>query len=118
MYVKNTGSKVIGFGSIFIVPGESGELPGEFDKDHPTIKFYIEKGWLTEINEPEEGAVNVNEDAEKAHDPSNEQGSRKSLSQMNLTELRAEATTLGIEFEETDTKAVLLQKIRENNQAE
>ena len=51
MFVKNTGAKIIGFGTEYLVPGDSGELPKGYGETHPTIKYYIAKGWLTVINE-------------------------------------------------------------------
>ena len=53
MFVKNTGAKIIGFGTEYLVPGDSGELPKGYGETHPTIKYYIAKGWLTVVKKTE-----------------------------------------------------------------
>lgn len=64
MFVKNTGAKVIGFGSMLVLPGETRDLPAGYDKDHPVIKFYIEKGFLEAVAQNETPAADIEEKAE------------------------------------------------------
>jgi hypothetical protein len=143
MFAKNTGPKVIGFGSLILAPGESNELPEGFDQRHPTIRFYIEKGWLTppfsgseqeaaapqstpgETTEEEERVererLAAEEQARKVAEAQKAEefaAKLKALAVMKLVQLQEEAKSLGIEFEESDTKQVLAQKIIDKYQAE
>lgn len=86
MYVKNTGKKCIGFGSVIILPDEVKELPAGFDANHPTVKFYIAKKWLT----PEADAGELKPKAQKA----------------------AKSTKDSKEAAETDAKAPLMAKLQ------
>ena len=45
MFVKNTGQKCIGLGAVTILPDETKELPVGYSEKHPTVKFYLAKGW-------------------------------------------------------------------------
>lgn len=131
MFVKNTGDKTIGFGTLILLPGDSNELPAGYDQKHPTVKFYIQRGWLTPtvtesqtpvVTEPtEEERLAAEEQARKdaeAQTAADLAAKIKALSTLNLEPLRALATELGIEFTPTDTKDVLKQKITEKYQAE
>ena len=59
--VKNTSPKIIGFGIEHILPGEVKTLPEGYNDTHPTIKFYLDRGWLTKASE---GGVLVPQGAE------------------------------------------------------
>ena len=64
MFVKNIGAKVIGFGSLVLLPGEAGvELPRGYDENHPVVQFYIEKGFLVVDETKAEAAPVVDEEA-------------------------------------------------------
>ena len=47
MFAKNTCQKAIGFGSLILLPDETKELPAGFDENHPSVKFFLARGWLT-----------------------------------------------------------------------
>jgi len=47
MFAVNTSQKVIGFGPIAVLPGSMAELPYPYTAEHPTVKYYISKGWIT-----------------------------------------------------------------------
>jgi len=49
LIVKNTSQKIIGPGGIPILPGEIKTLDAGFGRNHPNIKWFLDKGWLTEI---------------------------------------------------------------------
>lgn len=125
MFVKNTSEKTIGFGSLILLPGASDTLPTGFDEKHPTVKFYIERGWLTPTIAPatQETPPNsppaLSDEEKAAQDKAAELDKKiKALNSMNLDPLRTLATELGIEFTPTDTKDTLKQKITEKYQAE
>jgi hypothetical protein len=136
MFVKNTGPKVIGFGDVILIPGDSGELPDGFDQQHPTVQFYIGKGWITPtlpgaaLSTPQEPPHTEPTEEEKARAEeerlaAEEQSKKdaeaqkiKGLARMSLSQLQDEAKSLGIEFAETDTKAILTQKITDVYQVE
>ena len=48
--VKNTSPKVIGMGDLRVVQGDTVELPIGFGVDHPTIKWLLNRGWLTKVS--------------------------------------------------------------------
>jgi hypothetical protein len=148
MKIRNKHTSAIGFGSVTVLPDTTGELPREFDANHPVLKYYISRGWV-EIADgaptaPEAArpvAVNIappapkvsdeagdagdsapphaegsgNEDGKDGDgekpDDAKKAGAPKSLSRMNLDELRALAEELGLEFTETDTRPTLIDKI-------
>jgi len=103
MLVKNTSKKIIGFGNFVLLQNSTGELPVGYDETHPTIKYYLQKGWLK--------AVNVNTAAEPKNEDSDVDKKIKEIAKMNLESLRAETTALGVEFTEADTRAILIDKI-------
>jgi len=148
MFVKNTSNKPMGFGAVVILPDEIKELPKGFGPDHPTVKFFLLKNWLVQVDEaqvsdpwqltPEQKAAKAAADAEKAAAKAAaeaeaakakalEEAARKkaeldvkvaALGKMNLEELRKEAAAAGIACADGDTKAVIAQKIAEKLQAE
>jgi len=109
MEVTNIGPKVLGFEKMILLPNESGKLPDGFDGNHPSIKFYIGRGWLkTAGPDKTEGPV----EADKPEDPvEGPEKSIKSLERMTLIQLQEKAAELGIQFAPIDTKAILAEKI-------
>jgi len=131
--VKNTGPKVIGFGAMHILPGEVKELPPGFGADHPTVKFFIDRGWLTRASDG--GVLLTGTTAEPPKPPANNDApptdnktpssdnsdsgdkidvsklTARDVGRMNRDPLRALATQLEISFEEADTRATLITKI-------
>jgi len=137
MKVKNTGKKVIGFGSLVLPPDAVAELPAGYDPSHPTVRFYIDKGWLAPCGEavpvdPADAKVDLpdvagdsanataltGEEKEAAQKKANVEEKIKSLSQLNLEQLRGEAFALGVDCVETDTKKAIAQKIAEKLKAD
>jgi len=124
MRVKNTGKKVIGFGSLVLPPDDVAELPEGYGPSHPTVRFYIDKGWLAPCGEavPVDSAdakVDLADVAgNSAQKEANVEEKIKSLSQMNLEQLRGEAFALGVDCTETDTKKAIAQKIAEKLKAD
>ena len=59
--VKNISTKIIGFGIEHILPDQTVTLPKEYNENHPTIKFYLDRGWLAKSSE---GGVLVPQGAE------------------------------------------------------
>ena len=105
MKIKNNYKSHIGFGDVAVMPGEVKKLPKGYGKNekgelHSTIAFYISKKWI-EI---------VEDDAES--DSTNSNKGTKSIERMNKTELTALAAELGIEFAESDTNPMLIEKIK------
>jgi len=115
MYVKNTSPKTIGFGgSMYLIPGDCGELPKGFDENHPTIKFYFKKKWLEKTEKKESG-----KGGKKPKTKEEEIAAKiKAVAKMNLDPLKEEAASLGIDFDDSATRAILQQKITEKLQEE
>ena len=111
MLVRNASVKTLGFGDKYIVPGEVGELPKGFGKQHPTVNYFLSKGWLTIVEAKKKSSkesdkkVTIEEKLDK-------------LSKMQLVHLREEANNLGIEFNDADTEEVLVEKITAKLKAE
>jgi len=141
MQVKNTGKKCIGFGTVVLAPDAVGTLPDGYGADHPTVKYLMDKKWLTPVkggkaapandpppqtppaNDPPPELTEEEKAAKAAEDAENEwkagiAAKIKEVGKMNLEPLRGEAFALGIEWVESDTKAILVQKITEKLQAE
>ena len=110
MIVKNTGKKTIGFGELVLPPDAESALPEGYGPDHPTVVFYVNKKWLTEISVPGSGAGSASGPAMM---PAGITTKIRGLGKMNLDPLRTEASALGVEWAEDDTKATLVQKITE-----
>ena len=53
--VMNTSPKIIGLGGLIIQPNEIVDLPEDFGLEHPTVAFFVNRGWLTKV--PAGGAV-------------------------------------------------------------
>ena len=100
MKVKNTCGKIINFGTLTLLPGEIGTLPVGFEKN-PVVKAFVEKDNITILAE-----VAVPKDETVAIVPENLEGLKKD-------ELVALCKELGVEVLDTDTKAVLVEKIKE-----
>lgn len=102
MKIKNNYKSHIGFGDIAVMPGEIKKLPRAYSRNekgelHSIIAFYVSKKWIEVIEEDEDNNPNKN---------------TKPIERMNKTELIALATELGIEFTETDTNIILIDKIK------
>lgn len=124
MLVKNTSQKVIGFGTLCLLPGETKELPAGFGENHPVVLFYLKKKYIvkadstTSSNDETDTGGDTLTDEQKAAaaDAAKKAGIAskiKKVAKMNLDPLRKEATALGITFTEDDTVDVLRQKITE-----
>ncbi|GHU52697.1 hypothetical protein AGMMS49975_09040 [Clostridia bacterium] len=143
MRVKNKYTSHIGFGTIRILPGETAELPRGYGADHPTVKFYISRGWLEIVGGKTEGeasSVTVNVGIKPLDDDNGNTGGNgnektnsdngekeneedggnatadvskpdKPISRLNVDELKAYAKQLGLEFADTDTRNMLIDKI-------
>ena len=129
--VKNISAKIIGLGIERILPGQTVALPKEYGESHPTIKFYLDRGWLAKSSgggvlvpndakldggqamPPEAGgdkAPEKNEsdgDGDKAPEK-NESGqkipSKRDLSRMKLEELTKLAGEKGLQVSFNSTK--------------
>lgn len=100
MKVKNTSGKIINFGSLTLLPGEIDTLPKEFE-NNPVLDAYVETDTVVLIKNP----VVVDKEA-KADVPDD-------LSGMKKDELLELCTKLGVEADETETKAVIVERIKE-----
>ena len=127
MKVKNLTVKPMGFGATIILPDEVGTLPQGYGKDHPTVKYYISRNWIKVVGSADENggasaAVNVGVGISSTDGaPADSTGSNrqnKPIDRMNKEELQALAFERGVEFVETDTKAMLVEKIRAAQSAE
>ena len=136
MLVNNKHGKIIGAGSFTLLPGETGELPEGYDKDHPVIAFYFDKGYLVEVeleNAAEDEAqakadakakvkadaeARAKADAEVQARLEAETKLRAALAGMSFEALQVEAKELGIKTTNKDTAETLIQKIVDKNQAE
>ena len=97
MKIKNTCGKIISFGSLTLLPGEIGTLPKEFE-NNPVLYAYVERDNITFID-----AIKPAEDVEV---PEN-------LETLKKDELVALCEKLVVSVEDTDTKAILIEKIKE-----
>ena len=127
MLVNNKHGKIIGAGPFTLLPGETGELPEGYGKDHPVIAFYFGKGYLAEaeLENAAKDEAHTKADAEakrKAEDEAQarleaETKLREALAAMPLEELQAEAKELGIKTTNKDAAEALIQKIVDKNRA-
>ena len=101
MKVKNTCGKIINFGTLTLLPGEIGTLPAGFEKN-PVVKAFVEKDNITVLADT---TVTV-EEANAVEVPEN-------LEALKKDELVALCNRLGVEVLDTDTKAALVEKIKE-----
>ena len=101
MKIKNTCGKIINFGSLTLLPGEVGTLPKEFEKN-PVIDAFVEKDNIVILAERTVTAA----EAKEVEIPEN-------LEALKKDELIALCKKLGVEVEDTDTKAILAEKIKE-----
>lgn len=53
MKVTNKTNKIIGFGAVSILPGESKEIPQEYERS-PVLEFYKKSGFVSVKGEPSE----------------------------------------------------------------
>lgn len=132
MKVKNLTVKPMGFGATIILPDEVGTLPQGYGKDHPTVKYYLSRNWIKVVdgvngNGGAPAAVNVgvnintnpNEPGAPAESTGGDNGGQnKPIDRMNKEELQALAFARGVEFVDTDTKVMLIEKIRAAQSAE
>jgi hypothetical protein len=115
MFYKNIGKKVMGFGSLTLLPDEVKELPDGFNEKHPTVKFYIAKGWLKPAENPKDKAEAKKAAAAKKKDVD---ARVKALDKMTEAEIKAEAEKLGVELTEEDTADIIKGKVAEKIKAE
>ena len=147
MLVKNIGSKIIGFGKLMILPGDSALLPAEYSEKHPVVGYYLQKGYLeacgkaaapvkAKVPDPVKAKVPpepINpEEPEPELPPESELPDaiavesadpepapvRKAFADMDFDELKAEARTLGVKFSIKDSREILLEKLSEYIPAE
>lgn len=98
MKVKNTCGKIINFGTLTLLPGQVGVLPYEFE-NNSVIDAYVENDNITILKDE-----SVTEPVAEGTIPENLAGLKKD-------ELVDICEKLGIEVEDTDTKATLVEKI-------
>lgn len=97
MKIKNTCGKIINFGTLTLLPNEIGTLPKEFE-NNPVLNAFVERDNITILEERvAKEAVEVQDNLE-------------TLKKNELVEL---CDKLGVTVEDTDTKAALIEKIRE-----
>ena len=97
MKIKNTCGKIINFGTLTLLPNEIGTLPKEFE-GNPVLDAYIERDNITILENREV--------KEETVVPEN-------LETLKKDELIALCGKLGVTVADTDTKAALIEKIRE-----
>ena len=116
MRIKNTHTTSIGFGTLSVLPDTEAELPREFTKSHPVVKFYLVKKWIEiagDAQTKKAAAQPVNVGVGIAGtDEAKQTTEAKSVDRMKLEELRAAAAELGIEYGEDDTRQTLIDKIK------
>ena len=134
--VKNTSPKIIGFGIEHILPGEVKTLPEVYSETHPTIKFYLDRGWLTKASENgvlvppeaklEEGLGNLDvNNNPQADEGEEEQGgeegqgnpSKRNLDRMKIEELKALALERKLQVPDNCTKDAIVKIIIASFQA-
>ena len=101
MKIKNTCGKIINFGTLTLLPNEIGVVPKEFE-NNPVLEAFVERDNITILEDVvapanEEREVSVPADLETLKKP----------------ELIALCKELGAKVEDTDTKAMLIEKIKE-----
>ena len=101
MKIKNTCGKIICFGTLSLLPGDVGTLPKEFE-NNPVLNALVERDNITILAERKVDAVVDN----AVEVPEN-------LESLKKDELIALCNRLGVEVLDTDTKAVLVEKIKE-----
>ena len=97
MKIKNTCGKIINFGTLTLLPNEIGTLPKEFE-NNPVVNAFVERDNITIL----EDRV-VKEEVEVSDN-------LETLKKPELVELCGK---LGVTVVDTDTKAALIEKIRE-----
>mgnify|MGYP004581875889 CR=1 FL=1 len=100
MRVKNICGKIINFGTLTLLPGQSGTLPPGFDVN-PVIAAYVEQDNIAILSDAAPAP-----EISKADIPGDPASLKKD-------ELIALCGKLGIEVADTDTKAALVEKIEE-----
>ena len=129
--VTNTGSKTIGLGGQPIHPNDTATLPEGFGLEHPTVDFFIRRGWLAKVTDggivvphtvKGEGLPKADGDESK---PSVEGEAKntvdekiEALAKMDHDGLRAEATRLGINFASNAGPDLLRQRITDRYREE
>ena len=97
MKIKNTCGKIINFGTLTLLPNEIGTVPKEFE-NNPVLNAFVERDNITILEDrvvKEEVEVDTN---------------LETLKKNELVEL---CNKLGVTVADTDTKAALIEKIRE-----
>lgn len=97
MKIKNTCGKIINFGTLTLLPNEIGTLPKEFE-NNPVLDAYVERDNITILKD------GVAKKEVEVYD------NLEALKKSELVEL---CDKLGVTVEDTDTKAALIEKIRE-----
>ena len=98
MKIKNTCGKIINFGTLTLLPNEIGTLPKEFE-NNPVLDAYVERDNIT-----------ILEDRDTVVKEKVVYDNLEALKKNELVEL---CDKLGVTVEDTDTKAALIEKIRE-----
>lgn len=140
MKVRNNYTTHLGLGKLRILPDETAELPKGYGENHPVVKYYISRGWLTVAGKNTEngnetpdksdenryennaavnagGSSDANDNENKSENMSNSSAGspspeNKSIDRMNKDELQALACERGIPFVEADTRQTLIDKIK------
>ena len=128
--VKNTSPKIIGFGIESILPDQVVPLPKVYNESHPTIKFYLDKGWLTKASEGgvlvppgtklDEGQKNPEAESGSQTDGSEEEQngeegqenlSKRTLDRMKIEDLKALAAERKLHVPDNCTKDAIVKII-------
>ena len=97
MKIKNTCGKIINFGTLTLLPNEVGTLPKEFE-NNPVINAFVERDNITILED------RVVKEKVEVYD------NLETLKKNELVEL---CDKLGVAVVDTDTKALLIEKIKE-----
>ena len=130
MKVYNASTKTIGLGEVILKPKESAHLPKGYGKEHPVVKFFMNKGWLIEMSD---GGVYIPvsppKNAKKSDEPdtteatdvpdtpaelNDDDGIEQSKADLLFgDDLRAYATDIGVTFASNISDPTLRARIKE-----
>lgn len=120
MKFKNTSQKIIGIGDVTILPGETKDIPKEYEKN-PTLEFYKKKG-MAEITGKASTPVKTAEQIEAAKAEAEKKAAEEaealrqsrlaSLEGISEEDLGKLAIELGINPAECKDQADVLKKVK------
>ena len=106
MKITNIGEKAIAIGSLSLLPGDTADLPREFE-NNSVIRFFEERGFVRLYSEPQPA---------EDHKPEKREGLTKeevieAIKSMKRSELDALAVQVGVEVMPDDTVPTLREKL-------